>query len=81
MHSEHGDGTSNAMMSSREIQRQRRSRQLEETQRLLDQFADAGMDEQRQVSSNGSFRSGKISAYGSCGSIEAQVASSQELLG
>ena len=79
-----GDGTSNAIMSSREIQRQRRNRQLVETQRLLDQFADAGVvdDEQRRVSSsNDSVRSGRVSAYGSYGSIEAQVASSQQLLG
>eukprot|EP00986_Skeletonema_menzelii_P003483 scaffold1057_cov194-Skeletonema_menzelii.AAC.2 len=82
MHSENGDDTSNAIMTSREIQRQRRSRQLEETQRLLDQFADAGVvDEQKQVSSNDSVRSGNVSMYGNYGSIEAQVASSQELLG
>ncbi len=82
MNSDNGDGHSNTMMSSREIQRQRRSRQLEETQRLLDQFADAEVDEQRRVSSNDSVRSGKGSVYSSYGgSIEAQVASSQELLG
>ena len=63
-----GDGTSSAIMSSREIQRQRRNRQLEETQRLLDQFADAGVavNEQGRVSSsNDSVRSGRVSsAYG-----------------
>jgi len=67
-------------MSSRETQRQRRSRQLEETQRLLDQFADAKMDDNKRVSSNHSVRSGSVSLYRH-GSIEAQVASSQELLG
>jgi hypothetical protein len=77
---ENGDDASNAIMSSREIQRQRRSRQLEETQRLLDQFADAEVDDNRRVSSNHSVRSGNVSLYRH-GSIEAQVASSQELLG
>jgi len=80
MHSDNADDASSTVMSSREIQRQRRSRQLEETKRLLDQFADAEVDEQRRVSSNDSVRSGKISLYGNYGSIEAQVASSQELL-
>ncbi|KAK1733541.1 C2HC-type zinc finger protein [Skeletonema marinoi] len=82
MHSDNADDASNTVMSSREIQRQRRSRQLEETKRLLDQFADAEVevDEQRRVSSNDSVRSGKNSLYGNYGSIEAQVASSQELL-
>lgn len=69
-------------MSSREIQRQRRVRQLEETQKLLDQFADADEKRSALVSSNDSVRSGKGSVYSSYGgSIEAQVASSQELLG
>lgn len=77
---DNGDDASNAIMSSREIQRQRRSRQLEETHRLLDQFADAEMDDNRRVSSNHSVRSGNVSLYRH-GSIEAQVASSQELLG
>ena len=81
MHSDNADDASNTVMSSREIQRQRRSRQLEETKRLLDQFAGAEVDDQRRVSSNDSVRSGKVSLYGNYGSIEAQVASSQELLG
>ena len=78
---DNGDDASNAIMSSREIQRQRRSRQLEETQRLLDRFADTEVDEERRVSSNHSLRSGNVSSYRHGSSIDSQVASSQELLG
>ena len=78
---DNGDDASNAIMSSREIQRQRRRRQLEETQRLLDRFADTEVDEERRVSSNHSLRSGNVSSYRHGSSIDSQVASSQELLG
>ena len=57
-HDQHGTG------DFREIQRQRRVRQLEETQRLLDQFADP------PVSSDDSVRSAKVTV-----GIDAHVAS------
>ena len=79
------DDSSVTRMSSREIQRQRRSRQLEETQRLLDQFSDTKLVEDpttRVSSSNHSARFEKVPSYGDArGSTDASsFSSSQELL-